>query len=264
MDARMNGHSPSITNGFPQSLDSATSSLPPQLAQYMFGFCASQALFTACEVGIFDALQRAGRPVSAKELSDKLSIDHDASCRLLDALSCMELLEKHDGDVYGNTSLATKYLTTNSPDSIHCSMAFGNNVLYRLFGNLNWAVIEGTNQWQRSFNKSCAREFFKDAFSTTESCIRFMEGMRGTCRPAAREVMTAFNLSTYQHMCDLGGKYCVILHYIFYYYPLSHCSLYGVQLYSNFSRLLILWILTISFFLSMESFFIIKKNEIRY
>jgi len=217
MDEKTNGHSSSLTNGFLQTDSSSSSSLPPQLAQYMFGFCASQALFTACEVGIFDALHKAGRPVSAKELSQELSINYDATCRLLDTLSCMELLEKHTGEVYGNTSIATKYLTTNSPHSIQCSMAFGNNVLYRLFGNLNWAVREGNNQWQRSFNKTCAREFFKDVFSTTKSCIRFMEGMRGTCRPAAKEVVTAFDLSTFQHMCDLGGKYCIILRYLFYY-----------------------------------------------
>lgn len=211
MDLKKNDHT-SYTNGFHH--DDISPSLPRRLTDLMFGFCASQALFTACEVGIFDALNEADRPLSAAVLSQKLSINHDATCRLLDALCGMELLERNEDKTYRNTSLAEKYLTSNSPESIQSSMAFGNTVLYRLFGNLNWAVREGTNQWQRSFNKTCARDFFKDVFSDTKSCVRFMEGMRGTCRPAAVGVVTAFDLSSYRHMCDLGGKYYIILHHL--------------------------------------------------
>ena len=197
-------------NGYHQ--DEKSPALPRRLTDLMFGFCASQAMFAACEVGIFDALHDAGCPLSAAALSQKLSINNDATCRILDALSCMELVNKHEEGTYSNTSIATKHLTSTSPHSIQCSMAFGNNVLYRLFGNLTWAVREGTNQWNRSFNKSCARDFFKDIFDNEKSCIQFMEGMRGTCRPAAKAVVTSFNLSGYHHMCDLGGKYCTILH----------------------------------------------------
>jgi len=188
--------------------DKAAAALPKRLTDVMFGFCASQTLFAACELGIFDALDAAGSSLSAKALSQQLSINEDATCRILDALSCMELLVKHDQGIptYSNTIMASKYLITTSPESVKCAMAFGNNVLYRLFGNLNWAVRDGDNQWQRSFNKSSATDFFKEVCATKESCIQCMEAMRGTCRPAAMVVVTAFDLaSSYHNMCDLGG-----------------------------------------------------------
>lgn len=202
--SHVNGYS----NGYTRPHHKNSEGLPTRLTEVMFGFCASQTLFTACELGIFDVLQDAR--LSSQEVAEKLSTNQDATSRMLDALTGMEFLEKHPLSSglakYSNMPIAEKYLTSSSPESIKCSMAFGSNVLYNLFGNLQSAVREGQSQWERSFNRSSAEDFFKDVFATKEGCIRLMEGMRGTCRPAAAGVVTACDLSNFKHMCDLGGK----------------------------------------------------------
>ena len=80
----------------------------------------SEALFAACEFGIFDKLRSASSPQSADEITKALSSDLDATTRLMDTLVAMELLEKFkQGDqwLYSNSEMATKFLTKDSPDS---------------------------------------------------------------------------------------------------------------------------------------------------
>lgn len=207
------GISNGYSNGYTCPHHKNSEPLPSRLTELMFGFCASQTLFSACELGIFDALH-ATVPLSANDVAEKLSTNQDATCRILDALTGMEFLEKHQfasGHAkYSNMPIADRYLTSSSPESIKCSMSFGSNVLYNLFGNLQSAVREGQNQWERSFNRSSAEDFFKDVFTTKEGCIRLMEGMRGTCRPAAAGMVKAFDLGNFEHMCDLGGKSTIL------------------------------------------------------
>ncbi|EDO45660.1 predicted protein [Nematostella vectensis] len=173
----------------------------------MFGFCGSQTLFTACELGIFDLLHASNTPLSANAIAKDLSTDVDATGRLLDALVCLELLEKTPASppVYMNTPTTDRFLLQSSPNSVKPCMQFGGTVLYRLFSNLTSAVRDGNNQWGRTFNGSTAGDFFKSAYATREGVIRVLEGMRGTSRPVAPLVVTAFDLSSFATMCDVGG-----------------------------------------------------------
>lgn len=75
---------------------------------------ASQALFTACDLGIFDILHTSSTPLSAQVISQNLSSNPDATTRLLDSLVSLELLEKaKQGDLwlYNNTTIANSFLT---------------------------------------------------------------------------------------------------------------------------------------------------------
>jgi hypothetical protein len=87
-----------------------------------------------------------------------------------------------------------------------------------LTNNLTSAVREGTSQWKRTFNIS--GDIFKDLTQNEENLMHFLEGMRGYVKPAAATFMTAFDLSRYQRMCDLGGKFHLKIKTIMLIFPI--------------------------------------------
>ena len=91
--------------------------LPKKIEKILDGFRESKALFAACDFGIFDKLHNLS-PQSAKEITEKMSSDLDATTRLLDTLVALEFLEKsRQGNqwLYTNSEMASKFLTTSSP-----------------------------------------------------------------------------------------------------------------------------------------------------
>jgi len=118
---------------------------------------ASQALFTACDLGIFDILHTSSIPLSAQVISQNLSSNPDATTRLLDSLVSLELLEKaKQGDLwlYNNTTIANRFLTKSSRESLVDFIAINNKIEYPMFTNLASAVREGTTQWMKTFGRS--------------------------------------------------------------------------------------------------------------
>ena len=182
------------------------SPIPRKIVDLMHGYCASQALFSACELGIFDALYVAEVPQSAKTLSGELSIDENATSRLLDVLAHIELVVKHagsDGPLYSIAKEAY-CLTSSSPSNVKGFSTFSLQTGYPLFGNLTSAIRDGDSQWQRTFHAT-SEELFKNWYASQEKTIAFLEGMRGISGPGAHFCVSAFDLSRFKTMCDLGG-----------------------------------------------------------
>ena len=63
-----------------------SSPLPERIGKILDGFRESKATFAACDFGIFDKLNNSSLPQSAKEITEMLSSDLDATTRLLDTL----------------------------------------------------------------------------------------------------------------------------------------------------------------------------------
>ena len=176
----------------------------------MHGFCASQALFVACDLGIFDALHEAKEPQSAKQLSQKLSTDHNATSRLLNVLVNIDLLEKHAGnedekeDCYTNTDDA-KWLTNSHESSFAGLILHRMKTSYPLCGNLRRAVQHGSNQWKSTFTDS-SKDTFTSLYEEDERKVNFLDAMRGLTRAGAKLFVSVFDLSGFNPMYDLGGK----------------------------------------------------------
>ena len=82
-----------------------------------------------------------------------MSSNTDATTRLLDGLVTLELLEKtKQGDLwlYNNTTIANKFLTRSSLESLVDYAALNNKTGYPMFANLASAVREGTPQWMKT------------------------------------------------------------------------------------------------------------------
>ena len=182
--------------------------VPDKILYLIHAFRTSQALFTACDLGIFDMLLTSSTPLSAQEISHNMSSNVDATTRLLDCLVNLELLEKtKQGDLwlYNNTTIANKFLTRSSLESLVEYATLNNKIDYPLFANLASAVREGTSQWMKTFGRS-SEEVWKEQYDNEEARLRFMSAMHGSSLHGCDAVAQAFDLTAYTKCCDLGGQ----------------------------------------------------------
>ncbi len=150
-------------------------------------FRHSKTMFAAVELGIFDGQ----RPQEYKELG-----------RLLEACVALGLLEKQ-GEAYVNTPEAEKFLRSDSPDTLSGYIRYSNEALYPMWGHLEDALREGTHRWKQTFGLD--GPIFSHFFRTEEAMRDFQKGMHGFGRLTSPAVVSAFDLSRFQRLVDLGG-----------------------------------------------------------
>jgi acetylserotonin N-methyltransferase len=163
-------------------------------------FRRSKTMFAAVSLGIFDALE-AG-PRSLDDLAGTLSLNADALDRLLDACVTLQLL-KRSGNRYENTAEAATYLCKHSPSRLTGYISYSNAILWKLWGNLEDAIREGTNRWQQTFGWD--GPIFSNFFRTEESMREFLMAMHGYGLISSPHVVAAFDLTRFHRLVDLGG-----------------------------------------------------------
>lgn len=163
-------------------------------------FRRSKVMFTAVQLGIFDQL--AIGPQSSAALAVQLSLDRQALSRLLDGCVALQLLER-EADVYSNSIAAARFLTRVSPETLAGYIVYSDQSLYKLWDHLDDAVREGTNRWTQTFGSRSALfdHYFRDETATRS----FLGGMHGFGQLASPRIVTAFDLSRFEYLVDLGG-----------------------------------------------------------
>src|SRR5262245_23591018 len=122
----------------------AIASDPTIVLDLLEAFRRSKTMFAAVSLGVFDALDSGSK--SLDRLAVELAANQDGLERLLDACVGLQLLRRNGSD-YENTSVATDYLTRSSPRRLTGYINYSNNVMWRLWANLDDAVREGTHRW---------------------------------------------------------------------------------------------------------------------
>jgi acetylserotonin N-methyltransferase len=173
---------------------------PQPVLDLIEAFRHSKTMFAAVSIGVFDALHEG--PASAAELAARLSANADAMGRLLDGCAALGLVRKHDG-VYENDPVAQTYLYTGSEHSMHGYVRYSDQALYGMWGHLEDAVREGTHRWTQSFGLE--GPIFSAFFRTDEAMRDFLMGMHGFGMLTSEKVVSAFDLSGYHRLVDLGG-----------------------------------------------------------
>jgi acetylserotonin N-methyltransferase len=163
-------------------------------------FRRSKTMFTAVQLGIFDALAEAPQTLSV--LAEKLALNQSALLRLLSGCVALGLLHNADG-TYFNTPAATRLLTSGSPDTLAGYIRYSDRSLYPLWGRLEEAVRTGNNRWEEVFGSRDA--LFDHYFRDENSAASFIGGMHGFGQLASKRVASAFDLSSFKHLVDLGG-----------------------------------------------------------
>lgn len=163
-------------------------------------FRRSKTMFTAVDLGIFDLLSDA--PSTAGAVAQAVGTDPDATVRLLDACAALGLLRKREG-LYENQPVAATYLCAASPHTLRGYIRYSDEALYPMWGRLADAIREGTPRWSQAFG--LGGPIFS-AFFRTEAAMRdFLLGMHGFGMLTSPAIASAFDLSPFRTLADLGG-----------------------------------------------------------
>jgi acetylserotonin N-methyltransferase len=174
---------------------------PAPVIDLIDAFRRSKAMFTAVRLGVFDRLERG--PDKLETLAADLPANADALERLLDGCVGLGLLEKLADHRYANTAVASAYLCRSSPAAMTGYILYSDEVLFRMWANLEDAVREGGHRWLQTFGTD--GPLFDQFFSNPESMRTFLLGMHGFGVLSSPRVVAAFDLSGFHKLVDLGG-----------------------------------------------------------
>lgn len=169
---------------------------PAPVLDLIEAFRRSKTMFVAVSLGIFDRLQKG--PAEARDFGG----NPDAMERLLDACVGLQLLEKRDGR-YANTPVAEKYLCRSSPDTLCGYILYSDKALFPMWAHLEEAVLEGSHRWRQTFGGTGT--LFSNFFKSEEATREFLLGMHGFGRISSPTIVSAFDLSRFRRLVDLGG-----------------------------------------------------------
>lgn len=173
---------------------------PTPILDLIEAFRRSKTLFAAVALGVFDALT-AG-PKSATALAVELKANPDSLDRLLSACVGLNLL-RFSGGTYENTDLASAYLCSESPHRLTGYLNYSNSVMWKLWEHLEDSIREGTNRWKQVYGWE--GPIFSHFFRTEEAKREFLMGMHGFGLISSPHVVSAFDLSRFKLLVDLGG-----------------------------------------------------------
>lgn len=173
---------------------------PALILDYIEAFRRSKTMFAAVSLGVFDAL--AAGPKAGADLAAAAKADADTMVRLLDACVGLGLLTR-DGGRYANTPAAAAYLMTASPLRMTGYVNYSNDVIWKLWANLEDAVREGTHRWKQTYGTD--GPIFSQFFENEGRKREFLMGMHGFGQMSSPAVANAFDLSRFKTVADLGG-----------------------------------------------------------
>ncbi len=155
-----------------------TSHSPAKILDLLEAFRRSKVMFAAVEIGLFER-----KPETETEV------------RLAEACVSLGLLNPD----FSSTPDAARYLKRNSPDSLVGYIDFSNRALWKLWGDLEGAVREGTHRWTASGT------LFSNFYETDDDMREYLSGLHGFGRISSPLVASAFDLSRFKTLVDLGG-----------------------------------------------------------
>jgi acetylserotonin N-methyltransferase len=173
---------------------------PGIVVDLLQGYRRSKVMFAGVRLGIFDSLESG--PQTAAQLAERISCHPDALARLLNSLVGVGLLHK-EAERYANTDIAATYLTSSSPMRMTGYINYSNDVGWKLWGQLEDAVREGTSRWKQCYGWD--EPIFASFFKTDEAATEFLMGMHGFGQISSPAVVSALDLSRFTHLVDLGG-----------------------------------------------------------
>uniref|UniRef100_G3WBA1 Acetylserotonin O-methyltransferase n=2 Tax=Sarcophilus harrisii TaxID=9305 RepID=G3WBA1_SARHA len=163
-------------------------------------------MFTACELGVFDLLESEGF-LTFDVIAERLGTNSQGIEQLLDICATLKLLNvemKKEKALYQNTKLASLYLTKSGPKTQYNMLLYMSKTTYSCWNHLTEAIREGKNQYMRTFGIP-SDDLFEAIYRSEEELIKFMHGLHEIWSINGRYVITAFDLSSFPLIYDLGG-----------------------------------------------------------
>jgi SAM-dependent methyltransferase len=172
------------------------------LERALYGFLASQVLFAADELGIFEHLT-SGEGMSATALAAAAAVPADPLERLLTAAVSLGLLERH-GDLFVLPAALRPAFRAGDPACIGARLGHLRDVAYPIAAHLAAAVREGGPQWARLGSGGAASPF-ASIYATRESTERFLDTMWALGHGDSIAILEHDPLPRARHLLDIGG-----------------------------------------------------------
>jgi 2-polyprenyl-3-methyl-5-hydroxy-6-metoxy-1,4-benzoquinol methylase len=170
-----------------------------RLLEISLGFAVSQTFFSACQLGLFEALS-AG-PATTEQLAERLGI-HPLGCRrLMSALQQLSLVER-DGECYRNSALGS-YCTAGSPVQLE-PLAMWGSPFYHMWEFLPDALREYGPRWQQALGTS-AQEVFAALYEDPARLRRFTQLLTAMGQAQGEVIAERVDFDPYQCLLDVAG-----------------------------------------------------------
>uniref|UniRef100_A0A8C6YE85 Acetylserotonin O-methyltransferase n=1 Tax=Naja naja TaxID=35670 RepID=A0A8C6YE85_NAJNA len=165
-----------------------------------------QIIFTASELGVFDLLRESGEPLPSATVAERLKTSLTGMQMLLEACVGLKVLkvEWKEG-LYGNTEFADLFLAKSSPKSQYYSMKYYSEAIYPAMQHMSEAVRDGKPPILSIYGTP-SKEFYGPLYSSKEGVESFFNFMSEGWSLYGKEVVSAFDLSEFQLIYDLGGN----------------------------------------------------------
>ncbi|MCL4215811.1 MAG: hypothetical protein KJ052_02220 [Candidatus Hydrogenedentes bacterium] len=154
-----------------------------QVNQMATAYRQSQLLFTALRAGVFDQLEN---PLTAAEMARALQWEERSARVLLDALTAVELLEKHGGR-YQNGVIASSCLVKGAKD-------YQGHIIQHAAHS--WASYQGMEEAMKTGGPPDGPRRER----TTAELRSFILGMDDIGRGSAQQLAKAVDFSKYSHL----------------------------------------------------------------
>jgi hypothetical protein len=170
-----------------------------RIMQLAMGFTASKVLFSAVELGVFQALNDG--PLDATQLRTRTGI-HERSARdLFDALVALGLLHRDDSGLYSNTTEADHFLNPAKPQYIGGIIEMFNARLYGFWGSLTEALRTGEPQNEARQGGDLFTALYQDPLRLEG----FLRAMTGVSLPSAQALGKVFPWDKVHTVIDIGA-----------------------------------------------------------
>jgi acetylserotonin N-methyltransferase len=178
--------------------DTTTAQALTRLAGIAFGFVNSQALHSACELGVFDAL--ADGPATPDELAKRTGLKPVACRRLLMALASLDLVACERG-LFRNTDLGQ---FCSSRSEVNLSRVSKVSPFYHMCEYLSDALREYSPRWQQALGTTAA-DAWVSLYADPARLREFAELMNAFSMPQGQLVAECFDFAPYTCVMDVAG-----------------------------------------------------------
>jgi hypothetical protein len=169
-----------------------------QLMGIAFAFVNSQALLSACELRVFDAL--ADGPITTDELAERIGLKPSACRRLLMTLASLDLVESAQGR-FRNTELGG---FCSSKASVNLSRVSNVNPFYHMCEYLSDALREYGPRWQQALGTTPTNAF-ASLYADPVRLREFADLMNAISIPQGQLIAESFDFGPYQCIMDVAG-----------------------------------------------------------
>ena len=164
---------------------------PAKIIDMASAFYDSCVLFTASDIGVFDAVKETG--ANANEIAGKLGLNLRGTRLLLDACCALGLLQK-EADLYTNTPESAMFLTGDSPANLASAIRYNRDV-YHAWGKLPELAKSGTPVESPEIHLG----------EDSERTRAFVLSMHGRALGIGRAVVPMLDLAGCRKLLDVGG-----------------------------------------------------------